>query len=483
MPPILEISLNPRRLGRTPVYRQIYVRIRDAISDERLRPGDRLPSTRGLANELGIARGTVEEAYALLDSEGYITRLGQAGSIVARDLSSVLTATANKARGNSPKSSKKDADQLIPFTSPAPFMLGRPAFDAFPAKLWARITASEARRLNESVMTYPNPLGYEPLRSAIAYYAGLARGIRCTAENVIVTNGYQGALFLLAHCLLKPRQKVWVENPGYFRAHQVMQASAAQLAPVPVDGQGLDVAAGVSSAPGAKMAVVTPSHHAPTCATLSLPRRMALLDWAHAKNAWIVEDDYDGEFHYAGRRLPALKSLDDRDRVIYAGSFSKTLYPGLRLGYVIVPDALLPQISTSVMLREAGQPTLQQAVTARFMREGYFARHLKKMRKLYASRRAALADALTQTFGDRLRIELEAGGMNIVARLPGHLSDRDIVSAARERNIVIQALSPAVIGPESCGNHNALLFGFANVPEERAVTLVRQLERVIGPLF
>src|SRR5579875_2781870 len=332
--PPMRIELD-RRLG-LPAYRQIYERIRKAILSGNLPPGAKLPSTRSLSSQLAIARGTVELAYEMLAGEGYILGRAAAGTIVDPELAQKIALPARRAREAAPHSaSPRD---FPPPTPPLPFQLGVPAFDAFPRKLWSRLVARRARGLSTLAMVYQDPAGYAPLRQAIVNYLAIARGIACTVEQVFVTAGFQGAIGLITHALLGKGDAVWVEDPGYFRAREAFILAGAAPVPVPVDSDGLDVAAGIARAPAALFAMVTPSHQSPLGVSLALPRRLALLAWATSRDAWIIEDDYDSEFRYRGRPLPALKSLDAAGRVLYVGTFSKVLLPGLRLGYLVVPE-------------------------------------------------------------------------------------------------------------------------------------------------
>ena len=245
-----------------------------------------------------------------------------------------------------------------PPENPLPFRMGLPALDAFPRKLWSRLSTRAARGLGTPELIYPHPAGDRPLREAIAAYLGVSRGIACTAEQVMVTAGFQGALALARSLLLHPGDAVWVEDPGYPLARQALGAAGVQISPVPVDREGLQVDVGIATAPNARLAVVTPTHQSPLGVALSLPRRLALLGWAAATGAWVLEDDYDSEFRYIGHPLPALKSLDRGGRVLYAGSFSKVLFPGLRLGYLVVPDQLAAIAMMAARLAKVAlQPT------------------------------------------------------------------------------------------------------------------------------
>jgi GntR family transcriptional regulator/MocR family aminotransferase len=451
-------------------YRQIYDHIRGAIAAGQLRPGDRLPSTRALATQFGTARGTAEAAYAILAGEGYIVGRGRAGTIVAPDLDSSALAGAAVPR-------PAGRAQPHPIRHTLPFQMGLPALDVFPRKLWSRLAARRTRTISLGDMAYPDPAGYAPLREAIAAYLATSRGITCTPDQIIVTAGYQGALHLIADALLRPGDRVWFEDPGYFRAREVLEDMGADLVPIRVDAEGLRVSDGIELATDARFAVVTPSHQATLGVALSLRRRSALLSWAASAGAWIIEDDYDSEFRYVSRPLPALKSLDRGERVLYAGSFSKTLYPGLRLGYVVVPHRVADLFARANRRRWSGCATFGQAVVADFMEGGHFARHLKRMRGLYASRRQALAEALMAVFGKRIALNLQPGGMHLIAWLPDGTSDAELARLALADGLAVEGLSDRVIA-HACGQ--ALLLGFANIAERDAPPICRRLERAIG---
>ncbi|WP_241239364.1 PLP-dependent aminotransferase family protein [Xanthomonas sp. BRIP62409] len=279
-----------------------------------------------------------------------------------------------------------------------------PAFDAFPSKVWKRLAGRHLRSLDTAAMAYPEAAGYEPLRRAIANYLVSSRGVACTYEQVFVTSGYPGALDLICRTLLKTGDAGWYEDPGYLFARQFLQRYGLQLQPVPVDEEGLNVGEGLEQSPGARFAVVTPAHQSPTGVALSLPRRLQLLDWASQANGWVIEDDYDSEFRYHGRPLPALGSLDDNDRVLYTGSFSKVLFPGLRLAYLVVPKAQIERFTGAAGQLGGVGSFVSQATVAEFMEQGHFSRHLRKMRALYSQRRSYLVDALTDIFGSRMAI-------------------------------------------------------------------------------
>jgi GntR family transcriptional regulator / MocR family aminotransferase len=462
-----------RSNGAAPAYRQIYLRIRDAIEAGRLVPGARVPSARGMASELGCARGTVEEAYQLLVAEGYLVRRGAAGSAVSPQLAvHGMARDSTSARKRRPPSTPKWAT-ASPARRLSPFMMGVPALDAFPKAQWTRIAARQARRLDHSHLLYPDPLGFGPLRESLARYLALGRGIACSPAQIIITAGYKGALELATLVLLKRGDTVWMEDPGYGVASGLLIAMGVKVASVPVDTEGICVTATEAMAAKARLAVVTPSHQFPTCVTMSLPRRQALLGWAERARSWIIEDDYDGEFHYAGRPLPALKSIDRGERVLYAGSFSKTLYPGVRLGYLVLPERLVARFETVVRLRNMGPATHLQAVAASFMDEGHFGRHLRRMRHLYAARRAALIDALQLTLKGTLELRLASGGLHLLAGVMGSIGDTVLAERAQSRGYALDALSAHC---RRVREQNALLLPFTNIPETSALRICRQLK-------
>lgn len=462
----------PIVLDRTvsgPLHLQIATRLRAAIAAGVLAPGARLPSARSLAGQLGVARGTVDAGYAVLIGEGVVLPRGSAGTIVSPELAAQAAPPAQRRMPFAPRRAEQS-------TVPLPFRMGLPALDAFPRKLWTSLTVRAARRLGTEALAHPDPAGWLPLREAIAAYLGVSRGILCRPDQVLVTAGFQGALALVTRVLLRAGDIVWVEDPGYHLARQALEAAGASLVPLRVDRDGLRVAAGVTAAPRARLAVVTPTHQSPLGVPLSLPRRLALLAWAAEAGAWVLEDDFDSEFRYSGHPLPALKSLDRGGRVLYAGSFSKVLFPALRLGYLVVPDELAEAFARASRLGSFGLPSLEQRVVAAFMAEGHFARHLRRMRTLYAARRRALAAALAGAFGDRMTLELAAGGMHLLARFPGAADDGTLARRAAAAGLAPTALSSLAMAHD-CGQ--GLLLSFTNVPEGEAEALARRLAEAL----
>jgi GntR family transcriptional regulator / MocR family aminotransferase len=462
-----EITLDPSQ--SEPLFLQIAGRVRSAIAAGHLRPGTKLPSARALAAQLAIARGTVDAAYAVLVSECAIETRRSAGTIVSGSLGSIAEVPEQPAF---PFPANPSAEAA----APRPFQIGLPALDVFPQKQWANLTAQAARALQPTDWSDIHPNGLAELRSTVAAYLGIARGIRCTPEQVLITAGYQGALALVRTVLVQPGDPVWVEDPGYPMARLALETAGARVVPVRADSEGLRVVSGVNAAPKAKLAVVTPTHHYPTGVALSLPRRMELLAWAAEAKAWVLEDDYDSEFRYAGRPLPALKSLDRGQRVLYAGSFSKVLFPALRLGFLVVPPELHGAFQRAARLLTQGQPMLDQKVTAAFMRKGLLARHIRRMRILYAKRRRILATALEARLRDRVTVEPAAGGLLLLARFPGAADDAILAKRATQNGLAPTAMSSLTMAHDA---GQGLLLGFTNITEADAGPLVSRLAAIL----
>ena len=453
-----------------PFYRQIYDRFRGAISSGLLRPGERIPSARALTQELGLARGTIEAAYSLLAAEGYIQARGQAGTVVAPGLVRRMPAADTL-----PQPESRTFTPSFRPDSILPFQMGLPALDAFPRKIWARLGARIIRAMQPSDMIHPSVYGSQALRAAIAAYLQVSRGIDCSPSQIFVTSGYRHSIELIGHAMLRAGDRVWLEDPGYPPTRELLAQMHIAAVPVPVDEDGMVVADGIKSVPRARAAVVTPAHQSPLGVSLSLQRRLALLDWAGRNNAWIVEDDYDGEYRYVSRPLPALKSLDRDGRVLYAGTFSKVLFPSLRLAYLVVPQAQVGRFEQVIQTFAGGSPELTQSIVTAFIKEGHFARHIQRMRKLYAERREATSAGLASVLGKRVRIDALPGGMHLILRLSGRQSDRKLMLRMREEGLFAEALSEWT---QSGKGISALLVNFTNI-DSRA-TAERLGKRILG---
>lgn len=454
-----------------PLYRQIYRRVRQSIADGHLKPGDRVPSVRALAAELNLARGTVEAAYQLLISEGYLLARGPAGTVVSQLVEAVASAPPT------PLAQEHQVEMVHSGSAPQPLQMGLPALDAFPRKLWNRLASRTLRQGGLDALNYPDSQGNLALRTAVAGYLGISRGITCLPEQIFICAGYRGCLDLICRSLMSTDDQCWFEDPGYFMAHQFLGVAGMKLVPVPVDGDGLVVEAGIRRAPDARFAVVTPTHQSPLCVSLSLNRRQALLDWANRQGSWIIEDDYDSEYRYKGRPIPALKSLDEHGRVLYCGTFSKVLVPGLRLAYLVVPEAQVNRFRKMADDMHNHCPQLWQSTVATFIEQGHFSRHLKKMRSLYAHRRLLLTNALSVALGTRLSVNLQLGGMHLSAELSEGLDDRLIAASARQAGLSVQALSDWCL---TSSVERGLLMSFTNVTSEaQATVLAERLARVM----
>ncbi|HEX6049703.1 MAG TPA: PLP-dependent aminotransferase family protein [Gemmatimonadaceae bacterium] len=473
------------RRTHVPLQRQVYAAIRSAILEGRLPPGTRLPASRTLADDLGVSRTTVVLAYAHLETEGFITGRGSAGSFVSiLALEKVEPRTSRRPprdaeidrltrQAKSVLRSAAGAHRVRP--TPVPFRAGEPALDLFPARLWARIYARRARRSGAALLGYGSEHGHRALRAAIAAYVSAARGVTATADQVLLVRGTQQGVHLTSRALLRAGDVAWVEDPGYPMARALLGMAGAALVPVPVDAEGLIVAEGVRKSPTARAAIVSPSHHFPLGATMSLGRRLALLDWAGGAGAWVLEDDYDSEFRYVGAPIPSLQGLDTNDRVIYLGTFSKTVFPALRLGYVIVPPGLVDLFRATQSLTDHVAPSVEQATLAEFIDDGHFTRHVRQMRAAYAERQDALLRGIARELGDLVEAQPVETGMHLVAWLRDRRADDVRISRlAHEAGVEAGALSiyrvEARLPP-------GLLLGFAAVrPSDMgpALRLLRQ---------
>jgi len=458
------------------LWRWLYTELRAAILDGRLRPGSRLPSTRSLAVQYQLSRGTVVAAFDQLQAEGYTHTEVGSGTFVASGLPDTpLSSPRAKPALTLPPStatlSKRATETLKGITViPAPHSVGKafrayePAIDLFPVELWARVAARVLRHAPRSLYGHGNAAGYPPLRRAIAEYIGTSRGVRCLPEQIIVTSGAQQALDLIGRFLLDSGDPVWIEDPGYPGAWQTLRATGARMIPVPVDQDGLNVAAGIKLSPRAKLAYVTPANQFPLSVTMSADRRMELLNWAAGAGAWIVEDEYDAEYRYHGRPVAALQSLDRSGSVIYVGTFTKMLFNALRLGFMVLPQRLVGAFEAARSFVDRHPPTLDQAILAEFITEGHFGHHVRSMRQTYSERMAILKESADKDLGGLLDVTAAAAGMRTVAWLNTGTSDKAAAERASQLGLEVMALSAFTFQQKQ---RPALILGFAGCnPDE-----------------
>lgn len=465
--------------GDGALNQRVFRGLRRAILDGRLASGARLPSTRNLAIDLGVSRNVVLAAFEQLTAEGYVRGRTGSGTFVSESLPDAAlapwSASQIAASGGPPPCLSAVARRIValePLPPPgAPivpgllydFRYGLPSIGDFPHRTWARLVGRRARGMTIRTLRYGRTLGFGPLREAIADYVRRARGVNATSEQVIVVNGTQQALDLVARLLLDPGDGVVIEEPGYQAARQVLLAAGARLVPTRVDRSGLDVSR-LPRSRQATMAYVTPSHQFPLGGILSLPRRLELLQWAAEKGAYIVEDDYDSEFQYEGRPVESVQGLDRSGRVIYIGTFSKVLFPSLRIGYLVVPESFVPAVAAVKFLMDCHTPTFEQEVLADFIREGHFERHLRRSRAHNASRRAALIEALDRVLGGSVEVSGANAGVHVVVWLddvpPSRLDA--IVRRAAARKLGIYSIAPYYMRRPT---RSGLLLGYACLTE------------------
>ena len=481
VPPLIALD----RTDDKPFHRQIYDAFRAMILRRALQPGQQVPSTRSLADELGVSRIPVLGAYDQLLAEGYFeSRLG-AGTFVASCLPG--QALGERPRGWAGKDQPEPVvisrlSRDLPRERPlwtrgwGPFRVGQLAYDHFPFGVWSGLVARRARKVRASSLNYTDPMGSKNFREVIAAYLRTARAVDCDAGQIMVVNGSQQALDLCARVLLDRGSPVWMEEPGYDLMRHALMLSGCRLIPVPVDRDGLNVAAGIQLCRNARAAFVTPSHQYPLGATMSASRRLQLLDWAHRRNAWIVEDDYDSEYRYESMPISSLQGLDGGARVIYIGTFSKTLFPSLRLGYMVIPPALVDRFVAVRRASELCPFHLHQEALTDFIQRGYFARHIRKTRLLYAERRGALVQAITDVFGGDLPILGAEAGMHLVVTLPPRLSDQQISARAAQQGLWIWPLSACYLGTRA---RQGFILGFGSTKASEMGRLVERLRQII----
>lgn len=515
-----QFALDPN--SPTPLHRQLYDRVRQAILQRNLAAGQRVPSTRALAKSLGVSRATVTTSFDMLLSEGYLEATGGSGTYVCRQLPEDLLRTDVSATASAATEPEVDrspvgwlgvasqstyginlrnptpslSDRLswygssllerkwLEFSADEPeiqFIFGRPDLDHFPISQWNQLYIQHAKRRDFTLLDAPGRAqGYEPLRQALADYLTRARALRCTAEQIIVVNGSQQGIDLVTRVLVDRGDLVGIENPGYIGAQKALLAQGAKLQPISVDLNGLKVdelkARFESTGQSLKMLYLTPSHQYPTGVVLALPRRLELLAWAQRTGAFIVEDDYDSEYRYKGRPIPALAGLDTGESVIYIGTFSKVLLPSLRLGYLVVPPSLIEVFSRAKWLADRHSPLLEQQVLADFIKLGHMERHMRRMRSLYELKRKLVITTLKNLFGDRASILGDNAGINVLVRFQTDLSDDAVVAGCKRLGVGLKSTRDYYLEGSTPGE---FVINYGGLRDEEIIDGLNRLAQVI----
>ena len=481
---ILKVDLD--RFPDEPIHRRIYLSIRRDIVDGLLTPGTHLPSTRQLSSDLRVARGTVVIAYDQLRVEGYLEAEVGAGTRVSAHIPDLcIRAEA----GHQPRprtvethgASRRGRAALEEFArgpldvgaarSPRAFRSTPPAIDVFPVDTWTRIASRQWRRATTKDLSYGDPMGFLPLRRVIADYVRSTRGVRCTAEQILIVSGAQHGMDIAARALTEPGDAVWMEDPGYFAIRGVLRSAGARLVPVGVDFEGIDVTEGKRLAPNARMAFVTPTHQMPLSVPLSASRRDALLAWASEADAWIFEDDYNSDFQYASRPIAALRASDREDRVVFCGTFSKSLFPGLRIAYLVVPESVVREVKAIRFFSDIQPSYIDQATLCEFIADGHYERHIRRLRSIYQGRRELLFDGLRQC-ASWLEPTRHDSGRELTVWLDPRLSDVDVAEAAARAGVTVMPLTPWVITHRLAPS---LRLGYSGIDEHDISVGVSQL--------
>jgi GntR family transcriptional regulator / MocR family aminotransferase len=485
----MELAINLDTRAPQPLHQQLYQELRRSILNGRLSAGQRIPSTRALAKSLGISRATVTQSYEQLASEGYLKTLVGSGTAIACQLpdellqaAPVKTTRAVKTSRPAPVKLSSYGESLRDFVCEPEepnllfnFKYCRPAVDHFPLEQWRRLLLRHCRTGQPELLDYAEGgKGYLPLREAIARYVARARAVHCNADQIIIVNGSQQALHLCAQVLVDRGDIVAIEEPGYLGARNIFSTHGARLRPALVDEAGIRPDALPDG--DARLLYVTPSHQFPTGAVLSLPRRLELLAWAEKTGALIVEDDYDSEFRYGGRPVPSLQGLAQNANVLYVGTFSKILFPALRLGYLVVPQSLADVFERAKWLADRHTPLLEQHTLTDFINEGYLERHLRRMRTLYDRRRQKLVAALEMQFGERVTILGENSGMHLTIRLQSKWRDEEVVQRAAA--VGVGLISARIYYLSKCRG-DEFVMGYATLSERKIQEGVRRLARAI----
>ncbi len=481
------VSLKIDHDSEIPLYKQLYDKFRQSILDSKFSPGQKLPGTRSLAAELDISRNTVVMAFEQLLLEGYIKGKIGSGTFVNEIPDNILNI---QEKVNRKKSGKKISTNLIAqLGSPEllyrntsieeiiPFQNGVPDLNEFPIKTWLKINNQTTQKISSVELGYGDAAGYKPLREEIASYLRIFRAVNCSAEQIVIVNGSQQGLDLVMRVLLNLGDAVWLEDPGYFGARASMLFAGATIFPSPLDGEGLNIEYSSNKYPVPKLIYTTPSHQFPLGLTMSAARRIQVLQYASKNNCWIIEDDYDSEFRYSGNPLPSLQGMDKNNCVLYLGTFSKVLFPGLRLGYLVLPDPEMVKIFVSAKsMMDRQSPAFEQIITSRFLKEGHFTKHIRRMRTSYKERQEFLISELEKELGDVIKVKTSDAGMHLIVWLPEDFNDVEIAKKAKENDLLVYPVSEYVL---KFRQKPGLLLGYTAFDKAKLKTGVQKLKKIL----
>jgi GntR family transcriptional regulator/MocR family aminotransferase len=479
------LDLTVDTASETPLLQQVYLLLRGAILSHALVPGSPLPSTRRLADRLGVSRTSVLSAYDQLLAEGYVEGRAGSGTFVTNDIPQPVikpvasgkpkTKAAHRHLSDAGARFRKLAENLGP-PEEIPFSPGCCSVDAMTIESWRRVGSKQMKTFERVNLHYADPIGELSLRIEVAQYLQAARAVRCEPEQIVIVSGAQQAIDLSLRALVNPGDPVWIEDPGYTGARAALRAVGAKLVPVPVDEGGLVVSAGIVAQANARAAYITPSHQYPTGAVMSMRRRLEILAWAQERDAWIIEDDYDSEFRYVGRPLASLQGIDHDSRVIYVGTLSKMLFPGVRIGFAVVPRDLIDVFTGAKFVTDRQPPSFQQAMVADFMRSGYLTGHIRRMRIQYREARDVVVKAVMQHMGDLVDVEVPECGIQLIVRFKHDISDVEVANKARAKGIVVKPVSSLYLNRPT---RQGLLLGYSGFDLRKLRSASQQLAEVV----
>ena len=475
------------------LYVQVYEKIREEILSGRVLSSAKLPSTRTLAEQLGVSRITITNAYEQLFAEGYLEGKIGSGTFVASELPEEFLQTSNSKLTNTHQDKPQRIIHLSNYgeklssvseklstnystSKCTPFQNGLPAIDKFPIHIWSKIAQKLQKNFSRELLNYGETAGFHGLREAVATHLKSARGVNCTPEQIIITSGTQQGLDIIGRILVNPGDSVWLENPCYLGARSTFDALGANLKFLPIDNEGLNFSEAKNEKEIPKLIYATPSHQFPLGITMSLQRRLNLLEWAQENDSWIIEDDYNSEYRFAGRPLASLQGLDRYNRVIYLGTFSKTIFPALRLGCMVVPEELVEICKRAKALLDRHSPIFDQLVLAEFISAGHYTRHIRRMRKLYSERREIMIDELKNQLGAKVKVQPSSAGLHLTIWLDKHLNDTEISRKLAAKGIVSEPLSSYVFKQKMSPG---LVMGYAAFDEKQIRNGIGELAKIL----